>query len=126
MTRRRELFAHSTASHRSRRRRTDMSLAPATSALTSIPSLLPSDRPGSWLDNGYEPLLALSWRDCEGVQLQILKRRFEEMKGSVAALERLAKRQGVETVNSVDNLLPLLFDHPVYKSYPRSLTETRD
>jgi hypothetical protein len=101
-----------------------MSLAPDTSA--SISDLLPADRPGGWLDNGYEPLMALSWRDCEAVQLQILKRRFAEMRGGVAALDRLAKRQGVETVDSVQDVLPLLFDHRVYKSYPLSLIETRD
>jgi len=93
---------------------------PTTSAL------LPLDRPGAWLDRGYEPLLAVSWRDCENVQLRVLKRRFADMKGQVQALERLAKRQGVADVDCVEDALPLLFDHRVYKSYPLTLIENRD
>jgi len=93
---------------------------PTTSAL------LPLDRPGAWLDKGYEPLLAVSWRDCENVQLRVLKRRFADMKDQVQALERLAKRQGVADVDCVEDALPLLFDHRVYKSYPLTLIENRD
>src|SRR5688572_11940449 len=87
---------------------------------------LSPDNPGNWLDGGYERLLAMSWRDCEDVQLEILKRRFDELSASVAALERLAKREGVTSVNSFEDALPLFFDHRVYKSYPLSLIETRD
>lgn len=92
----------------------------------SISDVLPADRPGTWLDDGYERMYELSWRDYYDIQLQILKRRFDEMNGPVAALERLAKRQGVERVESLEELLPLLFDHRVYKSYPLSLIEKRD
>jgi hypothetical protein len=37
----------------------------------------------------------------------------------------LADRQGVERVESLDDVLPVLFDHRVYKSYPLSLIEKR-
>ncbi len=89
------------------------------------PNLSP-DAPERWLDDGYEPLLQTSWRDFEEVQLEALKRRFDQQKNAVAALERLAKREGVESVDSVEDALPLLFDHRVYKSYPLALIEKRD
>lgn len=89
-------------------------------------ALLSPDQPGAWLDRGYEPLLAVSWRDCESVQLRVLERRFAEMKGRVQALERLAKRQRVANVDCIEDVLPLLFDHRVYKSYPLTLIENRD
>lgn len=92
----------------------------------SILDVLPVDRPGSWLDDGFERIYELSWRDYYEIQLQIMKRRFEQMSVSVAALERLAKRQGVESVDSVEDVLPLLFDHRIYKSYPLNLIEKRD
>lgn len=101
-----------------------MSLALDTRS--SIDDLLPQDRPGSWMDGGFEPLFELSWRDYEDVQLKILGRRFGEMVGQVQALERLAKRQGVTRVDTVEDAAPLLFDHRVLKSYPLSLIETRD
>ena len=92
----------------------------------STAGLIPPDRPGAWLDRGYEPLFEISWRDYEEVQLQVLKRRYQHMSGSVVALERLAKRQNVRSVDTVQDVLPLLFDHRVYKSYPLSLIENRD
>jgi len=87
---------------------------------------LSPEQPGNWLDDGYERLFQLSWRDYQDVQLAVLKRRFEELSTSVAALEKLVKREGVTSVNSFEDALPLLFDHRVYKSYPLSLIEKRD
>ncbi|MEZ5735762.1 MAG: hypothetical protein R3E09_08150 [Novosphingobium sp.] len=87
---------------------------------------LSPDCPEKWLDGGYEPLFAVSWRDCEDVQLAALKMRFGQLLDSVAALQKLAKREGITAIDSVDDALPLLFDHRVYKSYPLSLIENRD
>lgn len=82
-------------------------------------------KPGNWLDNGYEALFDLSWRDCEDVQLAALKLQFEKFRDSVTALQKLAKREGISSINSVEDALPLLFDHRVYKSYPLAIIEKR-
>lgn len=84
------------------------------------------DRPQDWLDRGYEALYELSWRDCLDAQLTAMGKRFDQLSGSVAALERLAKKEGVTSVGSIEDVLPLLFDHRVYKNYPLSLIEKRD
>jgi hypothetical protein len=68
----------------------------------------------------------MSWRDCEDVQFAALQLRFEEQKESVAALQKLAKREGVSSLDSIEDALPLLFDHRVYKSYPLAIIEKRD
>jgi hypothetical protein len=96
-----------------------------TEAVLDKPTLAP-ETPGAWLDHGYEPLYEISWREVEDVQLQALKLQFEKFRTSVAALEKLAKREGVASIDSVEDALPLLFDHRVYKSYPLSLIEKRD
>lgn len=88
--------------------------------------VLSAGNPADWLDDGYEALFELSWRDYEDVQLAVLVRRFEDLRGSVAALDRLAKREGISSIASIDDALPLFFDHRVYKSYPLSLIEKRD
>src|SRR5580658_722937 len=88
-------------------------------------SLLPT-HPGSWTQYKYEPLLQLELKDVEPLQLAALQLRFTQMKDSVAALERLAKKQEVTRIDSFGDALPLFFDHRVYKSYPLSLIETRD
>jgi hypothetical protein len=87
---------------------------------------LSPDSPEKWLDGGYEPLQQISWKDYIGTQIEALKRRFEKQKDNVAALQRLAKREGVTSVDSIEDALPLLFDHRVYKSYPLAIIEKRD
>lgn len=84
------------------------------------------ESPWDWLSEGFEPLYALSWRDFEDIQLAALKLQFDRLGGSVAALEKLARREGVTQVESIEDALPLLFDHRVYKNYPLSLIEKRD
>jgi hypothetical protein len=87
---------------------------------------LSPESPEEWLQNGYEPLYEVSWRDYEDVQNAALKLRFERFCGSIAGLSKLAKREGVTSVDSIEDVLPLLFDHRIYKSYPLSIIEKRD
>ncbi|MFV8047926.1 hypothetical protein [Mycobacterium sp. 48b] len=79
----------------------------------------------AWTEQPYEDLLALSGSDVEGVQRQALAHRFDTLRPSVEALDKLASRQGVDTVAQIDDVVPVLFDHRVYKSYPLSLVEKR-
>lgn len=65
-------------------------------------------RPETWLDQGFERLYELSWRDCLDIQVAAMKLRFEQLGTAVAALERLAKKEGVTSVESIEDVLPLL------------------
>lgn len=85
-----------------------------------------TDRPETWIDGGFEPLYASSWRDWVEPQMEALRKRFARFHGAIPALDKLAAREGVSTVDSVEDILPLLFDHRVYKNYPLSLIETRN
>lgn len=82
--------------------------------------------PETWLDDGIEALYAISWRDYEDVQTEVLKRRFAELRDGVAALQKLAQREGIDAIDGLEDALPLMFDHRVYKNYPLSLIEKRD
>ena len=90
------------------------------------PASLDPQTPWTWIDAGFEPLYAMSWRDCEEAQLAALKLQFAKLNGPVAALEKLAKREGVVAIDSVEDALPLLFDHRIYKSYPLAIIEKRE
>jgi hypothetical protein len=92
----------------------------------SLAEQLPPDDPPAWTAPPYETLLAISRKDYEPLQLAALQRRFDELKGEVAALERLRERQGVERIDAFEDALPLFFDHRVLKSYPLNIIETRD
>jgi hypothetical protein len=92
----------------------------------SVEQLLPVENPELWPQRGHEVSFSLSRKDYEPLQLEVLRRRFDQLKDSVEALDRLAKRQGVTRVDSIADALPLFFDHRVLKNYPVSIIETRD
>lgn len=56
-------------------------------------------------------------------RLRVLKARFDALKKRVGALRKLAEIQGVSTIRCLDDAVPVLFQHTVYKSYPMSLLE---
>jgi len=93
--------------------------------MSTLADLAP-ETPETWLDGGFEPLYAMSWRDYEDTQLAALALRFEALGQSVAALDKLARREGISAIERIEDVLPLLFDHRVYKSYPISIIEKRD
>jgi hypothetical protein len=87
---------------------------------------LPPDNPAAWANNRYEDLFDIDRETREKAQLGALQHRFAQLREPVAALRRLADKQGVERINSFGDALPVFFDHRVYKSYPLQLIESRD
>lgn len=59
----------------------------------------------------------------EEMQLRALQERFKEFTEKIPAVQDLAERQNVATINSLNDIIPILFNHTVYKSYPLSLIE---
>ncbi len=58
---------------------------------------------------------------AEAVQLAAMNIRLRERREQIPVLAKLADNQGIESLNSVNDMAPLLFEHTVYKSYPVSL-----
>lgn len=50
-----------------------------------------------------------------------MKARFAQHRDAIPYLKKLADAEGVDAVEDFDDLVPLLFEHTVYKSYPASL-----
>ena len=61
--------------------------------------------------------------DTRGADVEALDRRFQEGVARVPVLRRRAEGEGITKVRSLDELVPLLFPHTVYKSYPASLVD---
>jgi hypothetical protein len=61
------------------------------------------------------------------VELQVagLKQRFTEQVERIPMVAKLAARQGITSVDDFDEIVPLLFEHTMYKSYPIALLERR-
>lgn len=87
---------------------------------------LSPNTPEAWPQIPIGDLFAIPRRDFEPLQLQAMQHRFDQMRGSIAALERLVDREGVREIKSIGDALPYYFDHRVYKSYPLSIIEKRD
>jgi hypothetical protein len=70
-----------------------------------------------------DELFAIDRRDGEVLQLEWARRRFEQLRPAIAALREQAEQKGVKGIDSLDGLVPLLYNHTVFKSYPMSLLE---
>jgi len=79
----------------------------------------------AWTEQPFEALFELSRAEVEAAQREALRQRFDALRSQVEALDKLAARQGVEKIDQIDDVVPILFDHRVYKSYPLSLIEKR-
>jgi hypothetical protein len=60
-------------------------------------------------------------REIEDIQLAALNLRFEQRREQIAMLRKLADAQGITGFADLNDVLPLLFEHTMYKSYPTML-----
>jgi hypothetical protein len=71
----------------------------------------------------YAESFELTKGERHEVQLAGTRRRFAELKSKVAALGRLAEEQGVDEIRDLDDVVPVLFQHTAFKSYPLNFLE---
>jgi hypothetical protein len=57
------------------------------------------------------------------LQQAALARRFADLRDRIPLLTKLADRQRIAELDGLDDVIPLLFDHTFYKSYPPSLID---
>jgi len=57
----------------------------------------------------------------ERLQIEAMNERFQLQRGRLRALARRAEEAGIDAIRSRDDMVPLLFSHAVYKSYPETL-----
>lgn len=53
-------------------------------------------------------------------QIEAINARFQDQVGKIKLLRNRAEEGGVSEVNSMEDIVPLLFAHTAYKSYPES------
>jgi hypothetical protein len=81
------------------------------------------DDPVALIDACYYDGYRLSRDQIEAVQLAGARKRFRELRPRLSVLDKLAAEQGVQDIETLDDLAPLIFAHTVYKSYPTSFIE---
>ncbi|MGA8705924.1 MAG: hypothetical protein WB646_02940 [Steroidobacteraceae bacterium] len=62
-------------------------------------------------------------RELQPLQLQAAREVFAERREQIAVLRRRADETGVREIRRFEDIVPLLFSHTVYKSYPASFVE---
>lgn len=91
-------------------------------AIEAKAELLLTD-PVALVEHSCEKWTQLPRDEIDALQLAAAKRRFAEMRDSIPVLKKLADAEGVQRIERVEDLVPLLFEHTVFKSYPPSLLE---
>ncbi len=67
-------------------------------------------------DNRY----TIAHSELKALQIAAVNARFQERREQIKLLDHRARQAGIETVDSLESLVPLLFPHTVYKSYPEA------
>ncbi len=61
--------------------------------------------------------------DLAEMQLEAAQELFEERRGQLAVLDERARDEQVDQIKRVEDIVPLLFAHTTYKSYPESFIQ---
>jgi len=79
--------------------------------------------PAVFADAWYDELDELSHEALERIQTDVIRKRFHELRHRVAVLERLASQSGIKAIERLEDVVPLLFPHTVFKSYSTAWIE---
>lgn len=61
--------------------------------------------------------------DLAAIQLEAVRERFAERRGQIRTLDKRARETGVDEIRSLADVVPLLFAHTNYKSYPEAFID---
>jgi phenylacetate-coenzyme A ligase PaaK-like adenylate-forming protein len=79
--------------------------------------------PSKYFGYSLTRMMGLPQEEIHQLQLEGLKRRFSQLRGNLPMLDKLADSQAIHQINDLDDIVPLLFEDAIYKSYPASLLE---
>ncbi|MCB1687336.1 MAG: hypothetical protein KDI33_02570, partial [Halioglobus sp.] len=79
--------------------------------------------PLAFFDMSYTKMHSVPRDILQALQTEALKQRFHYCRDRIPMLTKLADRQDITELHAIDDVLPLLFEHTIYKSYPGFLLE---
>lgn len=79
------------------------------------------DDAASLFDYSYTNMHSMPRAELAALQREGLKYRFDSLKTRIPMLQKLSQKQGIDRIEEIDDVVPLLFEHTMYKSYPPSL-----
>ncbi len=77
--------------------------------------------PAQYFGHSWHAMHHVPADELKALQLAALRLRFGELRDTVPTLNAMASEHGVDSIDTLDDVVPVLFQHSVYKSYPASL-----
>jgi hypothetical protein len=77
--------------------------------------------PAAYFDHSWYAMQHMPAGELEDLQLEAMRLRFTELHREIPTLWTMAKEAGVDSIERAEDIVPLLFQHSVYKSYPMAL-----
>ncbi|OBE95646.1 hypothetical protein [Mycobacterium sp. 852002-10029_SCH5224772] len=81
--------------------------------------------PISFFGHSYTRMHSIGRRELEELQRQAMRIRFAEHYRSIEILRKLADRLGISALDRFDDVVPLMFSHTAFKSYPAALIDKK-
>jgi len=81
--------------------------------------------PIAYFDDSITKMHTMPPVELAALQREAMARRFLEHREGIEMLRNLADRLGIERVGELDDVVPLLFPHTAYKSYPPALIDRK-
>lgn len=77
------------------------------------------------LFDSWDSLFNMTNHEVDNLRLAHAQQRFATLRPQLRALDSQASRHAIDAIKNLDDLIPLLFSHSEYKSYPMALLEKR-
>jgi len=82
------------------------------------------DDPMAYFERSVTRMHGIPRGELEALQRTAMGRRFAEHRASIEIVRKLADRLGIDGLHDFDDVVPMLFPHTVFKSYPASLRKS--
>jgi hypothetical protein len=80
-----------------------------------------ADAPADAFGHSWHAMQHVPAGELASLQLVALQMRLSELRDRIPTLQRMADEAGISELSELNDAVPLLFQHSVYKSYPSSL-----
>jgi hypothetical protein len=81
--------------------------------------------PTGWFDRSLTKMHSIPRKELDDLNREAMAIRFADHKESIEAVGKAAARTGITELRDFDDVVPLMFSHAAYKSYPAALLDRK-
>lgn len=85
-----------------------------------------SEDPKSFLDYPFDVVFSLEPAELDEMRLRLAQQKFAAAKDNIGLVSRLAMQNEVASIDTFNDLLPVLYNQESFKGYPQSWLENGD